>query len=469
MSTPAQQLLETLASVNVPLLPTTQQGAIEASISTEDDYNERYQALIEREWDASTSVETGLENGLLLQDVVGAFLNAAAETARCVVREYAVPLGQKTILPLSLGSRSSSSGGDEKGAGTDEVYLHQGILLRLAAQRTVAANELRAIGALQEAALKVSKAQCAAGKDAGAAGREHVRTVLTCLIDFLGFRFYAMAVPPVDEGRTLAYGRDHPAGAFADGGPGLQSVLRETARALNLRQHLTTARSLADNTLEQVLVELTVDAQLHRCADSRTYAMNLARMFPLDLPEPGAAEALTRVLRPEFVRGFNVPLSSDAFHASLGDTEDQEQNDVDVAKASQHLREVTLPALVGQLDALDEFPLEGTALVRVMHRHGINVRHLGRIAEMTMLPHVRDTAVIEMVARVCKHILDRSLRVLARVALDQPSTGGQDEAPGCVTDFFNLVLGQGDEASRFWDEVIAPAVLAKFKPVLSDL
>ncbi len=77
--------METLASVNVPLLPTTQQGAIEASISTEDDYNERYQALIEREWDASTSVETGLENGLLLQDVVGAFLNAAAETARPVV------------------------------------------------------------------------------------------------------------------------------------------------------------------------------------------------------------------------------------------------------------------------------------------------------------------------------------------------------------------------------------------------
>ena len=497
-------LLGTLDAIGVPLTrrSPTKSGAVAAASSEEDDYNERYQSLIEHEWatagSSSSSVEAGLENGLLLQDVVGAFLNAAAETARCIVREYALPLEQKAILPLNLaadagdGSRPqrggehegdegaggprapAPGGGAENGStgGGGEVYLHQGILLRLAEQRKVAGNELRSIGAMQAATLRASRSRCVAGQQSGSAAageeQEHVHTVLTCSVDFLGFRFYAMAVPPVDEGRTLAYGRNLPSDPFAAGGAGLRSVLRETARALNLRQHLATARSLADNTLEQVLVELNVDAQLHRCGDRRTYAMNLARLFPLDLPEPGAAEALTNVLRPEFVRAFNVPMSSDAFNASLGDTEDQEQNDMDVAKASQHLREVVIPRLVGHLDSLEEFPLDGAALVRVMHRHGVNVRHLGRIAEMTALPHVRDTAVIEMVARVCKHILNRSLRALARFARDQPGVAGHDKAPGCITDFFNLVLGHGDEASRFWDEVIAPAVVAKFKYVIGD-
>lgn len=58
-----------------------------------------------------------------------------------------------------------------------------------------------------------------------------------------------------------------------------------------------------------------------------------------------------------------------------------------------------------QLDLSEEIPLNSHSLITALHLAGINVRHIGRVAALSRLPHVRDMAVAEMVARVGKMAL----------------------------------------------------------------
>ncbi len=41
----------------------------------------------------------------------------------------------------------------------------------------------------------------------------------------------------------------------------------------------------------------------------------------------------------------------------------------------------------------------------MMHQQGINIQSLGIIANTAKLPHVRELACAEMIARVCKKLL----------------------------------------------------------------
>jgi hypothetical protein len=45
-----------------------------------------------------------------------------------------------------------------------------------------------------------------------------------------------------------------------------------------------------------------------------------------------------------------------------------------------------------------------------MHAHGINIRHLGLLAQETKLPHVRHLMLCEMIARTAKDILNENQR-----------------------------------------------------------
>ena len=69
-----------------------------------------------------------------------------------------------------------------------------------------------------------------------------------------------------------------------------------------------------------------------------------------------------------------------------------------------------------QLDELELRPTDSLAFTEQLHAHGINVRHIGRIAERTRLPHVRELVVVEMVARIAKRALRDELQRIMRVA-----------------------------------------------------
>ena len=81
--------------------------------------------------------------------------------------------------------------------------------------------------------------------------------------------------------------------------------------------------------------------------------------------------------------------------------------------------------------------MDGQSLSRLMHKRGINIRYLGRIAALTeeqdaRLKALRALAIQEMIARAFKHLADQYLRKLPMVF-----------ATTCLAHLLNCLLGTG--------------------------
>ena len=61
--------------------------------------------------------------------------------------------------------------------------------------------------------------------------------------------------------------------------------------------------------------------------------------------------------------------------------------------------------LLMALDSLYLVPYNSETLKICFHHYGINLHYLGRVAERTTVPHIREICLIEMFARVCKKII----------------------------------------------------------------
>ncbi len=61
------------------------------------------------------------------------------------------------------------------------------------------------------------------------------------------------------------------------------------------------------------------------------------------------------------------------------------------------------------LDNLYHIPLDSEQLTDIFHRNGINMFCLGKVAEITSVPHIRELCIIEMIARICKRFIQQLL------------------------------------------------------------
>lgn len=487
--------------------------AVRTAGASELDWNGTFQASREGPaWGTSQAVAKGV--GLCA--VLGAFTEAARVGAETVVTELCLPddSPHRTLPPL---------GGGNPG---ERTYLHQGILLRLVtpvpsgseaeedsedaeavAAGKVAGHELRgmAMAAHAAAALQrewVASAGAPSTRTAAAISKRPppVAPVLTSLVDVAGYRFVAMAVPPLDGEATLVLGPSSGAGSggFVQRAPLLSTLLRRMARTLNVKPHAITVRVPQDaaggaaspSSTRTVVVPLCGELQGHAGPDARFYLVSLAALPPPDMPPACATpheEAIvlaTRRLRPEYVASLSGrPLSSDAFRHSLGASAptslpqppDAPGNDVEVAVAVQELTSGVAPAWVAALEAAGPAaPVDSAALTASMHAAGVNARHLGRAAGLASSHHLREALEAEMVARVAKRTLARALREVALTAAPAvASSGAQLDASqrssllaralaGAASSLLNLVLGAGPDSEGFWVDVIAPRVASTY-------
>ncbi len=204
------------------------------------------------------------------------------------------------------------------------------------------------------------------------------------------------------------------------------------------------------------------------------YFLNLSRIFPADLPTPNSKEHLTKLIRPELVKSYRIPLSSDAYQDLIPSPPDAELNNIEVAAASQHLYKVVIPNFAKDLDMLELMPVDSESLTKELHKRGINARYLGIIAELTKLPHVRDLMVVEMVARCCKKTLRRSQSRLLKQHKNNPTDTMLKMERDAMKEFidqemntltitmFNIVLGSGRQSVQFWENVLIREVYEKF-------
>ncbi|KAG0251716.1 Intracellular distribution of mitochondria [Mortierella polycephala] len=137
----------------------------------------------------------------------------------------------------------------------------------------------------------------------------------------------------------------------------------------------------------------------------------------------------------DFELSFNV----DAFTSvkTPSDSEDAKaQQEKTVREASKFLRENVIAVLLQDFTAYVVSPIDGGSLTKAMHRRGINMRYLGRIANLAnenkgpVLVHIHYLAMQEMVVRSVKRIIRKALRGL-------PTTHVAD----CISHILNCLLG----------------------------
>lgn len=110
-------------------------------------------------------------------------------------------------------------------------------------------------------------------------------------------------------------------------------------------------------------------------------------------------------MRPEFVKTYPKPLSSDAFSKFASNQEDSKDNNEEVRQATQLLLNDTIYDFATKLDCMQVDRIEGQKLTEFVHRAGINVRYLARIRSQCRSIGVCSSLLDEMVSRTIKSML----------------------------------------------------------------
>jgi protein TIF31 len=138
------------------------------------------------------------------------------------------------------------------------------------------------------------------------------------------------------------------------------------------------------------------------------------------------------------VSNFSFALNPDAFSGQEPQTDAEKdqlaKDEQEVRLACEFLRTTILPELVNDLKEGDVgFPMDGQSLTRLLHKRGINVRYLGKVATLAegkRLESLRILSIQEMVSRAFKHVASKYLRYLPI-----PLTAA------CISHLLNCLLG----------------------------
>jgi protein TIF31 len=138
------------------------------------------------------------------------------------------------------------------------------------------------------------------------------------------------------------------------------------------------------------------------------------------------------------VSNFSFALNPDAFSGqepqTVAEKEQFAKDEQEVRLACEFLRTNVLPELVHDLREGDVgFPMDGQSLSRLLHKRGINIRYLGKVAELAKgkkLESLRILSIQEMISRAFKHVAGKYLRYLP-IPL----------AAACVSHLLNCLLG----------------------------
>lgn len=141
-----------------------------------------------------------------------------------------------------------------------------------------------------------------------------------------------------------------------------------------------------------------------------------------DSKEEGSEEKTEEALDQERVdiSGFSLALNPDACSGQVPQTDEEKQqwaqDEKEVRDTCDFLRSKVMPELIQDLHDGDVgFPMDGQSLSQLLHKRGINIRYLGKLAQLSLEKGARLEAlstllVQEMIARGFKHIANEYLR-----------------------------------------------------------
>lgn len=120
------------------------------------------------------------------------------------------------------------------------------------------------------------------------------------------------------------------------------------------------------------------------------------------------------------ISGFSFALNPDVFSGQNPQSEEDKkewaQDEAEVRAACEHLTSEVIPRMIQELKEGEVgFPMDGQSLSNLLHKRGVNIRYLGKIAELADKPDPRMQALKriifqEMIARGFKHFANSKLR-----------------------------------------------------------
>ena len=389
------------------------------------------------------------------------FVYTSEAYGRLIISEMYLLPSEKTVHPLKLG-----------GIAGGQKFVCQGILFKFAMDVALEApngSQIWMYGGSEscnEYAMKSAKHEfnsiVVVNNLRWQGVSRSLRVALTTIIDFRGFRLSCQALLPIGK-NTLVYGSDNGGTTHLDD-PGFRTEMAKVCDKLNIKPHSFTPSHLPSRS-----VYGPVDLEGHRVGKA-LYAVDLARLFPPESPKLGLSQKpraqFFRMLRPELVRQFHKPLSSDA-HTAFGRDEAAIHN-AEVDEATLFLQNTVIPAYAETLSNKQQLKqyVDGSVLVRELHRWGINLRYMGFVRTKLAPTNSagRQILLLEMVLRCLKNLFRRKLRKQMEatcVSMDSPYAQ-------VVIDLLNLFLGKDENSRVFWRVTIKEVLRETFVVGLTD-
>eukprot|EP01133_Synstelium_polycarpum_P013644 gene13644-16064_t len=382
-------------------------------------------------------MEDSLEKFERLASLEHDFVYAAESYGRIIISEHLLPNDQKTIRPVSVG-----------GIAGGEKYIVQGILFKFAVESDTYGLYGNDENAMKTAAHELNG--CTSFLNCGVKG---LHVPLMAYIDYRGFRLMAMSLLPINK-TTLVYGSSDAGVTVHTSNTMFNHLFTSAARILNLRPHVVCDAAGTRKTLCG-----PIDIEGHSGTDNRFYLLDFARLSP---PEPPVHRGayLYRLLRLEFVRTYMMPLCSDAFSpmASI----DVELHNQEVREAFDHLLTVVIPTFVAKCQG--EQDMYETEFAKLCHGDGINIRHIGVVHQNSTSDHLRRFLKVEAISRTLKSLT----RELLRREMKKTHLPSDYPYRRIILNFINLVFGSTDASTTFWETILQPKLVKKFKGILDQ-
>jgi hypothetical protein len=356
---------------------------IQVSSTQSQNWMKRYLTALElpEEDEKQVSIKT-----TEIENVYVDFLACAELNAIKIISEFFLPPNEQSIKPIKYDDTDMRVGRRPK-------YKFQNIYFKLA-------NDAHGIfNGSDENASKFAGNEIRASTAYTRTNVHGLCVPLQVVVDYYGFRMFCCAICPTENTVFNAQGdikkvtEDMVFGTIDRGkkikstNRTLEQKLMSASKKLNLARHGVKG----DDDMTQKFVPCAGDIKGFKCSDGRLYIMNLRRGMPMEdpeatphLPQSERGQSIFyRVLRPELVQDYKVPLSADANCCISKEATDWEEHCQNAKEAAQFMCKELIPQFAEELSQrprVAEGNLPSVAnldITEEMHRRGINMRHLG--------------------------------------------------------------------------------------------
>lgn len=434
-------------------------------------------AFLEAQDMPETTPEQVLRKYRLLSKLSTDFIEIAKVYGRTVISEHNLPEDQQTVATIRIG-----------GVAGGTKYIVRGILFKLAVDPAVGFNPRTGqrhyvYGGKHpsyEFAAKAAGHELKGAINMYKYGKLGITVPMQALVDFHGYRLVAMPLLPLKGGK-LIYGSKDTGETIHHDDEKFNQWMIQIAGDLHLAGH-----DVCDREGVPHHIYSAGDVEGHRGSDGRYYLIDLARAFP---PESRAdTHHLTkhkqavffRMIRPEFLQWLKKhhppnepdkkfpPLSCDALTLWAQSGRDTKKHNDAIREATKILIHKVIPEFASFFVQKTPRQLRDVQVSEELHRHGINVRHMGLVrfmitgADESSLA-ARRTLLINMVSRTLKNLLRREMR-LEHNRHKRSQTSDHDSR-SMVVDFLNLVTRadpDDQKTSDFWSEIVPFGLMKRF-------